>query len=127
MLFQVCSAVLYLLLLCIFSGSHWNVDAAYRQFKAANMAKSGFQQPKPVPMGQYAPQHNFRASQPAPVSIPIAFAKPTSFRIEDGLGMAMSGMGPAVGSNNPFHPPQHLPKFPVDPGREHVIPVQVNT
>lgn len=79
------------------------------------MAKSGFQ-PQPVSF----PIQNSRQ--------PIAYAKPqtTSFRIEDGLGMAMTGMGPAVGGNvNPvFLPPQNLPKFPVEP-QERIVPVQV--
>lgn len=116
-------------MVCFFPGSHWNVDAAYRQYKAANMAKSGFQQPKPVAYSQYPPA-DYRTQQPIPVSIPIAYAKPqtTSFRIEDGLGMAMTGMGPAVGGtgNNAFLPPQTLPKFPVEAPRERIVPVQVN-
>ncbi|XP_052794353.1 OTU domain-containing protein 7B-like isoform X1 [Mya arenaria] len=114
--------------------SNWNVETAHTMYKKTK-SSGGYQPGGAVPSAgiQYQP-HGITPRHPIPVATTVRlpaqqamYPRPTSYRISDGLGTAMSGMGPAAGDIYPaFLPQQHVPKFPVNNApKEIVIPIQV--
>ena len=111
-----------LIFFSVIAECNWNVDAAYRMYKNQRMEQQGFKKP---------PAQVNRFSEPLPThAMPRqsgVFARPTT-EFYGQFGTATTGTGPAVGMT--YHPgfqqPKQVPKFPVEPPKERIIPIQVS-